>query len=327
MRGGLADDERADSGDAAGRIPPVVAPFRGEPNGVAKTVPELLLQGRGGKQLPVRGRVEPVAGRTAGYRFAPVDRPSPKAQAVAEPPIEKREQIVRHGDVESTSLAGQVAGPQREEDVHHRRIGPASDIGDQHRRYHRRRRRPHAQRQQPGIADIVQIVSRQRPLGAGLAVTGDRAIDYSRVDRAHRFVVEPETVHDSRAELLHQHVGTRQERPQPRPAFIGLEIEGDRLLAAVEQREVDAVPTPSGLVSAHLLATVGPFDLDDLSARLGQDQARHRPRQQSREIEHQHAVERWRHHRPPRAFATTAWRAGAKPAAPLTANSARLTSW
>ncbi len=103
-------------------------------------------------------------------------------------------------------------------------------------------------------------------------------------------------------------------RARPRSV---LEVERDRALAAVEQREVDAVLAELRLISAQLVALARALDLDDGGARLGQDQAGEWPGQQRREVEDGQARERLAH--PPRSarcLATTARRAGAKPGVP-----------
>jgi len=57
----------------------------------------------------------------------------------------------------------------------------AGDIGNEHRRHHRRCQRPRLQIEQTGIADIVEIVAGLLDARAALAVAADGAIDQPRI--------------------------------------------------------------------------------------------------------------------------------------------------
>ncbi len=209
------------------------------------------------------------------------------------------------------ALAGAVLVAQRQQDVHHRRIGAARDVGDQRRRDDRRLGGSHAERQHTGVAQIVEVVTGDVALGPVLAVAGDRAVDDARVDRGDSFVIEAEPRHHARPELFDHHVGLFEQRHDLGLVGRVLEVEREGLLAAVEHREVDAVGAPARLVDPHLLALTRPLDLDHFRAGLGEEQARHRAGQQRREIEDEDSVERSRHYFRSRDFATTARRAGA----------------
>ena len=211
--------------------------------------------------------------------------------ALAERPIHEGKQVLGHGDVEMAALAGLRALGHRQEDVHHRRIGGAGDVGDQRRRHHRLLARAHRQRQQAGIADVIEIVGGDVALRPGLAVAGDRTIDEARIDLGDAVVIEAEARHDAGAELLDQDVGARQQGIEPGAVGRVLQIERQALLAAIEQRETDAVLAPMRGIVAHVLAA-GTFDLEHLGAGLGQQQGRHRPRQQRGEIQNQNALQR-----------------------------------
>ena len=178
-----------------------------------------------------------------------------------------------------------------EQDVHHRRQRAAGDVGDQRRRHHRPVGRPGVERQQSGMADVVEIVPGLAGARAGLAVAGDRAIDQLGIDRAHRLIAEPQPRHHAGAELLDQHIGAGQQRHKLVAIGLVLEIEHEALLAAVEQREHRALAVEARLVMAHVLAA-RPLDLDHLGAGLRQQQRGERPRQQRGEIEHENAGQR-----------------------------------
>ena len=160
----------------------------------------------------------------------------------------------------------------------------AADVGDQRRRHDRPVGRPGVERQQPGAADVVEIVAGLVGARTGLAVAGDRAIDQPRIDRPHRLVAEPEPRHDARAELLDQHVGAFDQRLKLGAIRFALEVEHQAFLAAVEQREHRALAVETRLVMAQVLAA-RPLDLDHLGAGLGQQQGGERPRQERGEVE------------------------------------------
>src|SRR5437764_15395110 len=63
---GPAPDRRGDRLRGRRGIAGIIAERGIEPDDFAELVPELLLQGCGGDDLSVRGRVEPVARRSAG---------------------------------------------------------------------------------------------------------------------------------------------------------------------------------------------------------------------------------------------------------------------
>src|SRR5678815_962445 len=72
-----------------------------------------------------------------------------------------------------------------------------------------------------------------------------------------------------------------------------LEIDDDALLAAIEQREVDALTSPSRFPRAHLVATRA-LDLDHFRTGFGEHQGRKRARQQRGEVENETSIE-WSH--------------------------------
>ena len=184
-----------------------------------------------------------------------------------------------------------LALAQRQQDVHHRRIGGAGDVGGERRRHHAMPRLPGRQRQQAGVADVVEVVAGAVAARAGLAVAGDGAIDDARIGGAEGRVSEPEPVHDAGAELLHHHVGGLGERKDAVAHLRVFQVGRHALLAAVEQREADALLTPFRLEAAHVLA-VRALDLDDLGAGFRQHQRRQGARQQRGEVEHADTGER-----------------------------------
>jgi hypothetical protein len=61
--------------------------------------------------------------------------------------------------------------------------------------------------EQAGGGKVVDIVAGKLGPGAGLAVTGDRAIHHARIDRLHRRVTDAQLVHHAGTEALENYVG------------------------------------------------------------------------------------------------------------------------
>src|SRR5918998_2551272 len=142
-------------------------------------------------------------------------------------------------------------------------------------------------------------MSRHPGAGTLFTVAGNRAVDEPRVDLVQLIIAEPETLHDPGPELLHQDVGTLDERLQNLPCLGRLEVELEALLAAVQEGEVDAVGAELGRVRAHLVAPLGSFDLGDVGTGLGKYQGRQRSRQQRAEVQYPDTLQR-NHKHPPK---------------------------
>jgi hypothetical protein len=142
------------------------------------------------------------------------------------------------------------------------------------------------------IGEIVEIVAGVLRPRAALPVAGDRAVHQGGVDLPERIPAEAQAVHDAGPELLDQNLGLGDERQEPRDLLRVLEVERQAALAAVEQREAQALAVQPGRVAAHAVALAGALDLDHLGAGLGQQQGGQGPGQQGREVEHAQALER-----------------------------------
>ncbi len=95
-------------------------------------------------------------------------------------------------------------------------------------------RKTAAQRIQPFIAvdghDSAQalndlIVCGLKSVRAGLAETGNRAIDQARVDFGQFFIGKAQPVHDAGAEVFHQHIGRPDQFPEYFFRFCDFEIQ------------------------------------------------------------------------------------------------------
>ena len=129
-------------------------------------------------------------------------------------PVGKGKRPLRHGDIKMRPLTACLPRNQGQQDIHHRRIGSAPDISDQPEGHGWLLIRSPAQRQDPRIAHIIEIVPGSRSLRAGLSIAGDRTIDETGIDLAHGLVSQTEPVHHSGAKLLYQNIGLFKQRAQ-----------------------------------------------------------------------------------------------------------------
>ncbi|MGY4426754.1 hypothetical protein ACVWY2_009203 [Bradyrhizobium sp. JR6.1] len=132
-------------------------------------------------------------------------------------------------------------------------------------------------------------VGRQFRRRAGLAVAGDRAEDQLRIDVADRGIVELEPAHHAGAEILHQHVGGRDQPAHGFDAGRRLQVEHEAVLADIELAERRRAMVAHRRSRPHRLA-LGGFDLDHLRAHVGEHPRAMRSGDRGRKIEHAKAV-------------------------------------
>ena len=94
------------------------------------------------------------------------------------------------------------------------------------------------QRHQPRLALCYLVVTGPAALGSVMAEAADGQDDQPRVDLGHPLLGKAKSIKDSRAEVLHQNVGSAQQRLEGRLAGIVLEVERHRLLVPVRAQEV-----------------------------------------------------------------------------------------
>src|SRR5262245_2999851 len=110
------------------------------------------------------------------------------------------------------------------------------------------------------LSDLV--VAGAIAIGAVLAESGNRGIDQPRVHGAQSLVVDAQTELDVGAEVLHHHVGPRDQALENLAAPGGLEIEGHRALVAMQVLEIEPV-------ARRIAVDIGAgFDLDDPGAHV-----------------------------------------------------------
>src|SRR5712671_5693839 len=140
---------------------------------------------------------------------------------------------------------------------------------------------------------------------ARLAEPGDRAVDDAQIELAQVFIGEPVFCEAADLVVLDQHVRLRRERARDALALGLRDIEGHRLLAAVDRKEVRRLARlPAVLVleegrapAARVVARARPLYFDDLRAEVGEVLRRPGPGEDAREIENADVRERARHGR------------------------------
>src|SRR5919112_1558038 len=115
-----------------------------------------------------------------------------------------------------------------------------------------------------GLRDVlVRLGLLQRARAEAL----ERRVDQARVELVQVLPGEPEAVHDARAEVLDQDVGAGHELAEDLLALVGLHVEGEAPLVAVEHREVQRVHVRQiAELAAGDVPPAGLLDLDDVGS-------------------------------------------------------------
>src|SRR5258708_36453668 len=92
-------------------------------------------------------------------------------------------------------------------------------------------------RQQPGVADVCQVVARALAIGAVLPVAGNSTDDQPRIALAERLMCEAEAAHHPWPEALDQHVGAVHQAQQRLAPLRMLQIESGAALIAIDGDE------------------------------------------------------------------------------------------
>jgi hypothetical protein len=223
-------------------------------------------------------------------------------QEVGHDPAHRRQRRVEHRHVDEDTRSIRPASDQGAADGERRRHA-GERVGDrvadaQWRALARARDAHH-----PGQALDDLVVGRGGLHRTLLAEPGDRRVHQPRVDRRQGLVGEAEPSHDTRPEVLDQHVRPLHQALEDRLAILGLQVERHRSLAGVLRQERSAhLGCVEGGVRAQLtgqIASVRHLDLDHVRAHQRQLVRAERPRQDVRQVEDPDAVQRAAHRRLP----------------------------
>ncbi len=127
--------------------------------------------------------------------------------------------------------------------------------------------------------------------GAGIVLreTGQRAVDQPRIDRPHRLCAQAQTVHHPGTEVLDHDIGGLDQPPRGREPLVGLQIEDDAALVAVQERVGHPVIDRS----------TGRVDMNHVSTLISEHHRGQWPRDVVPEVDYPKASERTAHVSPP----------------------------
>ena len=270
------------------------------PDAPAERRPELRLK-RAQRHVTIGAPIRAVTGKRSGKLELAAARGPPARKRLGGHHRQPRERPVEHRRVDDLALAGALSLTQRDHDPERRRQRPAADIRDLARCLHRRAIGVARQAQEAVEAEVVHVVPGAIAVGAILAVAGDGAVDEPRIALAQALVADAQAVEHARPKRLEQHVGVLREAQQHLSALLGLQIDPDRALTAVQREEQRAT---RGLVGAlvvrrrpaDVVAQSGVLDLDHVGAEVGQQQRAEPTRKQPREVEDASVPQRERVH-------------------------------
>ena len=125
-----------------------------------------------------------------------------------------------------------------------------------------------------------------------LAEAAQCGVDEPRVcRRQNRLVPQAKTIHHPGPKALDQHVGAFDQSQQHVATSGGLEVQGQAAFIPVDEQEYGAAVALARRIVPRRIAAVRVFDLDHVSAQVGQQHRAERPRQQPREVEDTQALE------------------------------------
>src|SRR5207302_1168475 len=117
---------------------------------------------------------------------------------------------------------------------------------------HRALTRQAGDRHQPAHALGDLVDTRPLRIRPALAEPGNAAIDNAWVDLLHRLVINAEPVFYLRAEILDDDVGLLRQFEEDRLAVLGLQIDGQAALVAMQVLEIEPVAPRAGDVAPRL---------------------------------------------------------------------------
>ena len=219
-----------------------------------------------------------AAGRVAGQEIAAGDVSQPAQLRVKE------------RDIDMLTLARPLTMLQGSQN-RHRRLQTGGDVNDCH---------PHFVRLAVGsparwagdahntaLRLDDRVIAGERPIGAGLAIAGDGAVDQAGIVRAQAFIAQPHPLHPTRLEVFHHHIGLHSQPPEDRPAGLRLQIERQATLIAIGAQKICTLPaigegrTPvAGVIPPARL-----LDLDHFGAVIAQRHGGIRAGQDARKVE------------------------------------------
>src|SRR5262245_30323278 len=138
---------------------------------------------------------------------------------------------------------------------------------------------------QPRLPLDHEIVAGQTPARPRRAVTRDRAINETLVERARAVGAQSQPLERARPEVLDENVRAADERFDQLTALGRLEIDGDALRVAVRPEVVRAPAVDEGRPPARLVSVVRVLDLDHLGPHVAEQHRAEGAGEDTREVE------------------------------------------
>ncbi len=115
-----------------------------------------------------------------------------------------------------------------------------------------------------------------------------RAIDEARIFRRQIGIAAAEPLHGAGRVVFQNDVGGLRQAMEQRASFVGLQIDRQAALVAIEGRKESGgkAVEPAGVIAGHGL------DLDHVGAEIGEDEPRRRAHDGMAELEHANAGKR-----------------------------------
>jgi len=223
----------------------------------------------GGDRNLAVGRLEEAVGGDERVAVAGAHRQFAGGEVFAAEKRHEGENTVQKGGLDVLALAVQVAGAQGADDAEGG-IEAADEVGDRLARAQRRLALLAVDAHEAAHRLDDEVEGRKLGHGAGAAVAVDAGGHQPRVQGIEPGPIEAHLRQDARAEILDQHVGFPDQLGQECPALVAIEIEGHRLLVAIEGGEEPAQPFHQRALLAHRVTLAGWFDLDDLRPHVAE---------------------------------------------------------
>ncbi len=185
--------------------------------------------------------------------------------------LEQRELAVEHGDVDLGRSAGLEAMDDRGVD-RDGGVEAGADVTDGHADAAGRLALVAGDAHDAAHALHDHVIGRVLGVRAGMAEARSRRVDELRVLGVQRLPAVAQLFHRAGPEVLDHDVGLLEQLLEDLAVGIGLEVERDALLAAIDRGEIGRLAVDEGTVGARIVATLGRFDLDHPCAHLGHQQ-------------------------------------------------------
>ena len=154
-------------------------------------------------------------------------------------------------------------------------VEPGEDIGEGDAHFLRRAVWLAGQVHDPAHRLDDEVIARPVGIGAGLAETGDRAIDQAWVEGGQAVIVQPVLGQSTALEILDHHIGIGDKAANGVATVFGAEIDHGGALAAITGVEIGRACFPvltfdEGRSPFAGIIAVRAFDLEHIGAKIGQ---------------------------------------------------------